>query len=54
MQKQILMFIEKIFEGKESLNIKQFTKIIEEVSSEMLLTVPKITIKKSNQNSYFR
>lgn len=39
MQKQILLFIEKIFEGKESLNIKQFTEIIEKVSSEMLLTI---------------
>jgi len=39
MQKQILLFIEKIFEGRESLNIKQFTEIIEKVSSEMLLTI---------------
>ena len=39
MQKEILTFLDKCFGEKESLNLEEFTKINEEVSSEMLLSI---------------
>ena len=39
MQKQILSFLDICFEGKQSINIDQFTEINEKKSSEMLLSI---------------
>jgi hypothetical protein len=37
--KQILKFLDIFFQGKERINILDFTQIIEQQSSEMLLSV---------------
>lgn len=37
--KQILLFLDLFFEGKDKINIIDFTQIIEQKSSEMLLSV---------------
>jgi len=39
MQKQILLFLDNCFQGKQAINIEEFTKINEELSSEMLLSI---------------
>jgi len=39
MQKKLLNFIETCFNGREMLTMSDFTKIIEDVSSEMLISI---------------